>query len=153
LLVRMRSILAVVCLWSFLALATHAGTLQTELSVLIDPGHRECFHQYLDANMMLELDFQVIQGGELDITIVVSSPTNRIVIQEIRKPSGQHKYRTEESGEYHICFDNSYSRFSQKQVFFFLGSQDPFVDPHFRHQSIYDNPAVMGDDKLGELED
>jgi len=129
------------------------ANLQSELSVLIEPGHRECFHQYLSQGLVIEMDYQVIQGGELDISLIVSSPTNRAIVSELRKPSAQHKFRTEEVGEYHFCFDNTYSRFAPKKVFFYLGSQDAFVDPHFTINSIYDNPANMGSDKLGELED
>ena len=47
------------------ALSGHALGLQTEFSVYIEAGQRECYHQYLAKDLNMELDFQVIQGAQL----------------------------------------------------------------------------------------
>ncbi len=51
--------------------------LSSELSVIVEPGTRECFHQYLKKDLNMEVDFQVLSGGEgLDINFWISSPNN-----------------------------------------------------------------------------
>lgn len=126
--------------------------LQNELSVLIEPGKRECFHQFLNEGMNIEVDYQVIQGGEMDVSFWIGSPANRIIVTELRKSQGQHQFRTQELGDYSFCFDNSFSRFAFKQVFFYIGSQDQFIDPHFQSKSIYEEIKAEKD-QLGELDD
>jgi p24 family protein gamma-2 len=129
------------------------SAFQSELSALIEAGRRECFHQYFIQGLTIEIDYQVIQGGDHDISLTISSPTNRVIMAEMRKSTGQHKFQTDEKGEYHFCFDNSHSRFAFKQVFFFIGSNEEFEDPSFKINSILDNPAHLNYDQLGELED
>ena len=127
---------------------------QTELSVLIDPGARECFHQYLIKDIHVELDYQVISGGEYDISVWVTSPTNRILLSEQQKTNGQPNFKTEETGEYRICFDNSISPYELKQVHFYIGSTDDFEDPHFKTVSMFNNQnARAQEDQLGDLEE
>lgn len=136
-----------------LMICSQANAFQTELSALIEGGRRECFHQYFIQGLTIEIDYQVIQGGEHDISLTISSPTNRVILAEMRKSTGQHKFHSEETGEYHFCFDNSHSRFAFKQVFFYIGSNAEFHDPSFQVDSIMDNPATLNLDQLGELED
>lgn len=115
----------------FLVLAVPLKCLQSEFSVIIEPKNRECFYQVLDQNMNVFFDYQVIQGGDLDISFWLSSPSNRIIISDLKKNIGQNNFRTDETGEYRFCFDNSFSHFATKQVFFYLYSPDPFVDHEF----------------------
>jgi protein ERP2 len=128
--------------------------LQYELSLLIEAGRRECFHQYLAEGLKMETDYQVIQGGQLDITFWITSPTNEVLYNEIRKAGGQKQFTTESPGEYQFCFDNSYSRMVDKNVFFFISSNDGFVDPHFSAPSSA-NEVLSQDNKddIGELND
>lgn len=125
--------------------------LQSELSVVIEPNSRECFHQYLEKDLNVYIDFQVIAGGELDISFWLNSPSNRVIINEFKKNIGQNHFKTDEVGEYRLCFDNSFSRFAQKQVFFYLYSPDPFVDPHFPVKNMNEIQPEM-DRTLQELD-
>ena len=126
--------------------------LQTELSMLIDPGQRECLNQYLSVGLKVEVDYQVISGGELDISFWISTPSNRVLHTDIKKQGNQYQFNSEEEGEYRFCLDNSFSRFSVKQVFFFISTDEHFVDPHFPAQSVFENLAKFNKDQLGELE-
>lgn len=128
-------------------------SLQSELSMLIDAGRRECLFQNLDRNLNIEADYQVISGGDLDVSFWVSSPTNRIIYTELRKQGGQINFRTDEVGEYRFCFDNSFSRFAYKQVFFFFTTNDQFIDPQFPAASSSQMPAQLDKDQLGELDE
>lgn len=106
----------------FLLFAKHSNAFSVELSVLVEPSSRECFHQYLEKNLTMEIDFQVIAGGDgLDISFWTSSPSNVVVTHLQRQQSGKPIFTTRETGEYRFCFDNSFSRFSSKQVHFYIG--------------------------------
>jgi len=135
---------------------TFINAWQSELSVMIDPGNRECFHQHFERDLNVELDFQVVSGGDLDISVWVSTPSNRVIAHHQRKVTGNPTFKTDESGEYRICFDNSFSRFASKQVHFYLGlrDNDNFVDPNFNTESTSEfNNQKLSQDQLGELDD
>ena len=69
-------LIAQVLLLSLLRL-DRADSISVELSVIVEPGNRECYNQYLRKDLNMEVDFQVISGGDgLDITFWISSPTN-----------------------------------------------------------------------------
>lgn len=145
-----------VCLFLVIQLAQQSFALQTELSIIIEAGRRECFFQQLLQGMHIETDYQVISGGDMDISYWISSPTNRVVYTELRKQGGQTNFQTQETGEFRFCFDNSFSRFAAKQVFFFFTTNDKYIDPHFPAASENDDKEAKVNllkDQLGDLED
>ncbi|CAF0842377.1 unnamed protein product [Brachionus calyciflorus] len=128
----------------------YINCLQAELAIVVEPGQRECFHQYLITGLSMETDYQVISGGELDISYWITTPSNRILYTDAKKQGGQFQFKSDETGEYRFCFDNSFSRFAKKQVFFYLSSNDDFVDPHFPQSAVDTlNPPIK--DQLGDL--
>ena len=124
----------------------------TELSIVVEPGLRECLHQHLTINLNIDTDFQVISGGELDVSFWVSSPSNRVLLTDVKKQSGQYHFKTEEDGEYRFCFDNSFSRFASKQVFFYVATNDPFVDPLFPRDITNFDVDKFARDQFNEME-
>ena len=54
----------------------------------------------------------------MEINFKVSKPGGIPLIADFRKPDHTHRTTVDESGDYKICFDNMYSRFSPKIVFF-----------------------------------
>jgi protein ERP2 len=95
-------------------------TFDIELTVLIPANNRECFHQILETGKTIEIEYEVLAGGDLDINYWFYSPTNRILQSDFKKRDGHQTIKLEETGEYRFCLDNSFSRFSQKQVYFSL---------------------------------
>ena len=95
-----------------------------------------------------------MSGGDLDISLWISSPTNRVIVHHQRKMTGQPQFKTDENGEYRICFDNSYSRFASKQVHFYMGvlENEEFVDPNFNIEPVLNAPK-LDQDQLGELDE
>jgi protein ERP2 len=91
-----------------------------ELTVLVPANHRECFHQLLETGKTIEVEYEVLAGGDLDINYWFYSPTNRVLQSDLKKRDGHQTLKLEETGEYRFCLDNSFSRFSQKQVYFSL---------------------------------
>jgi len=96
-----------------------------EFTVSIEPGKDECFFVPVVKDVYLEIDYQVIDGdqGELDIDFHLNSPTGRRLIMESRKSDSTHRTKITEEGDYQICFDNTFSIFSVKTVFFEVSTE------------------------------
>jgi protein ERP2 len=91
-----------------------------ELTVLIPANQRECFHQELEAGKTVEIEYEVLAGGDVDINYWFYSPTNRVLKSDLKKRDSHQTLKLEETGEYRFCFDNGISHFHQKQVYFSL---------------------------------
>ncbi|XP_076841980.1 transmembrane emp24 domain-containing protein 1b [Brachyhypopomus gauderio] len=108
---------------SFVAsMASLAGAFNqnkdSELTFLLPAGATECFFQTAQKNGTLEVEYQVIAGAGMDVDFTVFSPQGMQLISEFRRSDGVHMVESTEDGDYRICFDNSFSRFSEKMVFF-----------------------------------
>jgi len=95
-------------------------TFDIELTILIPASQRECFHQTLEIGKTIEIEYEVLAGGDVDINYWFYSPSNRVLQSDFKKRDGHQILKLEETGEYQFCFDNSISRFHQKQVYFSL---------------------------------
>lgn len=128
----------------FITLTSKVRSFQLELSVAVEAGTRECFHQVFTPHLNIYFNYQVISGGDFDISFWLTSPTNRVLISELNKNMGQHQILSEEHGEYRLCFDNTFSHFASKQVFFYIYTLERFVDPEFPIvQSEYADQNVL----------
>jgi len=97
--------------------------LEREMTVHVEPGKEECFFESVPAKNSLTVEYQVIDGGsgqmaELDINFRIVSPGGQPIFAEFKKPDGTHTYKSEETGDYKICFDNKFSYLSSKTVYF-----------------------------------
>jgi len=122
-----------------------------ELTVLVPANQRECFHQILEIGKSIEVEYEVLAGGDLDINYWFYSPTNRVLQSDFKKRDGHQTLKLEEAGEYRFCLDNSFSRFSQKQVYFSLRA----INEH--GQNEYDTVTdawmnTVDKDELGDLQ-
>ncbi|KAL6482431.1 hypothetical protein MHYP_G00105110 [Metynnis hypsauchen] len=90
----------------------------SELTFVLPAGHTECFFQSAARNGTLEVEYQVIAGAGMDVDFSVISPHGVQLISEFRRSDGVHMVEPTEEGDYQLCFDNSFSRFSEKMVFF-----------------------------------
>ena len=97
-----------------------------ELTVLVPASQRECFHQIFETNQTVETEYEVLAGGDADINYWFYSPTNRVLQSDSKQHDGHHTLLLEETGEYRFCFDNSFSRFSQKQVYFSIRTMNAY---------------------------
>ena len=134
----------------FFVFIVRLDAFDIELTVLIPANQRECFHQVLEVGKTIESEYEVLAGGDFDVNFWIYSPTNRILKSDYKKRDGHQTFKLEESGEYRFCFDNSFSRFSDKQVYFSLrpiyeeGQQSEHPDEEWIKQ--------MAKDDLGELQ-
>ncbi|XP_076034468.1 transmembrane emp24 domain-containing protein 1-like [Oratosquilla oratoria] len=98
----------------------YARDIEKEMTVEVGPGTQECFYQDVKQGEILDVEYQVIDGGQgdLDIDFSVTKPKGGVIIQDFRKPEGSHRHTADEEGDYRICWDNTFSRFNSKTIFF-----------------------------------
>ncbi|KAG9337853.1 hypothetical protein JZ751_027504 [Albula glossodonta] len=99
-------------LWAF------GQSRDTEFTFILPPGRVECFYQTATKNGTMEVEYQVIAGAGMDVDFTIQSPQGHQLSSDFRKSDGIHTVEPTEEGDYRICFDNSFSRVSEKMVFF-----------------------------------
>ncbi|XP_041862183.1 transmembrane emp24 domain-containing protein 1-like isoform X2 [Melanotaenia boesemani] len=92
-------------------LASGLGSNQG-FTFILPAGSTECFYQTTTRSETMEVEYQVIAGSGLDIGFALISPSGYRVISEFRRVDPT------EDGDYRLCFDNSFSKLSEKMVFF-----------------------------------
>ena len=86
----------------------------------VPAGWYECFYEDFDIekDARLELIYEVIQGGGLDIKVSVFDAEDMPVVQpELKRKGWWEQINRNEDGPYMICLDNTFSRISDKVVF------------------------------------
>ncbi|XP_069023921.1 transmembrane emp24 domain-containing protein 1b [Embiotoca jacksoni] len=111
-------VLAVVFLWCAGSGCCFGQSQDGEFTFLLPAGRAECFFQTAVKNGTMEVEYQVIAGAGMDVDFTILSPNGIRLILESRRSDGVHVVEPTEDGDYEICFDNSFSRFSEKMVFF-----------------------------------
>uniref|UniRef100_A0A1A8EMP9 Transmembrane emp24 protein transport domain containing 1b n=1 Tax=Nothobranchius korthausae TaxID=1143690 RepID=A0A1A8EMP9_9TELE len=110
--------LAVVFVWGVSSVCCFGQNQDSEFTFLLPAGRSECFYQTALKNGTMEVEYQVIAGAGMDVDFAILSPKGVRLIVESRRSDGIHMVEPTEEGDYEICFDNSFSRFSEKMVFF-----------------------------------
>jgi len=126
-----------------------------DLTVHVAPGAVECFYQTISTEKSLEIEYQVIAGGDLDIDFRMSSPSGNVIVAEGRKNDGVHTVEEVEAGDYEMCFSNKFSHISSKTIFFEL-ILDSDVDDEDDDDEAWKNfvqPDADYGDKLASLEE
>ncbi|TKS68997.1 Transmembrane emp24 domain-containing protein 1 p24 family protein gamma-1 [Collichthys lucidus] len=111
-------VLAVVFGWCLGSVSCFGQSLDSEFTFLLPAGRSECFFQTAVKNGTMEVEYQVIAGAGMDVDFTILSPEGDRLIVESRRSDGVHVVEPTHEGDYQICFDNSFSRFSEKMVFF-----------------------------------
>ncbi|MEQ2167660.1 hypothetical protein GOODEAATRI_006370 [Goodea atripinnis] len=114
------------CLTLTVGLALDLGPNQImEFTFMLPAGGTECFYQTTWTSDTMEIEYQVIAGSGLDVGFALISPTGYRVVSEFRTSDGIHMVDPTEFGDYRLCFDNSFSKLSEKMVFFKVTINSP----------------------------
>lgn len=89
-----------------------------EFTFLLPAGSTECFYQTTVRNDSMEIGYQVIAGSGMDVGFALISPSAYRLVSDFRRSNGKHMVDPTEDGDYRLCFDNSFSKLSEKMVFF-----------------------------------
>lgn len=92
---------------------------KNELKIIIEPGSRECFYQFVETQAVFHSSFQVIRGDGVGFEVI--DPKGISLISMINDPSGSHQVQNAEvRGDYAICLDNTYSHLTSKLVSLYI---------------------------------
>jgi hypothetical protein len=86
------------------------------LTFTVEAHVEECFYEIIDVNVVLNVQYQVIQGGFLDIDASFFAPQRGLIYEAERDTEGKFSYVTSEAGEYRFCFSNRMSTLTPKKV-------------------------------------
>lgn len=117
-------------IYQFLALLTLVSLSQsksTELTFELPDNAKQCFHEDIAAGAKATLEFQVVTGGYYDVDMTLYDPRQSILYQGVKKQFDTHQWTASMSGQYTFCFNNEFSTFSHKLVYFeiIVGEEDP----------------------------
>lgn len=114
---------AAICLLACVSLAAGLSfglgpKQETEFTFVLPAGSSECFYQTTTQDDSMEIEYQVIAGSGLDVGFTLVSPSQLQLVSDGRRSDGIHMVDPTEDGDYRLCFDNSFSKLSEKMVFF-----------------------------------
>lgn len=98
------------------------SSIERELTISIDAGKEDCYFHASKIGDVIDIEYQVLDGGhgDLDIIFHLVDPTGRILVADYKKPENNHRVDATIDGDYKFCFDNTFSSFNTKTVFFEL---------------------------------
>ncbi|VDN00767.1 unnamed protein product [Thelazia callipaeda] len=107
-----------VCIFSLL-LFYGSETAEYAYTIEVAAGRYSCFFQTVNntRHKYMEVDYQVVDGSDLNINFVMKFESV-VLLQEERKVEGSHKFAVNDSGDYELCFDNTFSYQARKLLFF-----------------------------------
>lgn len=104
----------------FVVFITRISGSERQFTIHVEPGREECFYEAVQKGQILDIEYQVIDGGhgDLDVNFAVVSPAGRLLVNEYKKTDSVHRQEAKEDGDYKICFDNTFSHISTKVIYF-----------------------------------
>jgi len=128
----------------FLIFVQSSFTLQFEL----EAGGISCFYELFAKAKAHTVFFEVVRGGQRDIRVQVTSPSQQVVFEELHTESegqlGLHELEPEEGGYYELCFDNRMSTWSSKVIQFSIYREDP--DSIDEEVPVHKKKPILSDD-------
>lgn len=122
-----------------------------EMTINVEAGARECFYHFVEAGEIIDIEYQVIDGGhgDLDINFDLSDPNKRILFADFKKADNLHRHDVKLAGDYGFCFDNTISKLNRKTVFFELIIEREGEDSQQRQEDLYEG---LKPDEVYELQ-
>eukprot|EP00730_Choanoeca_flexa_P017683 TRINITY_DN8548_c0_g2_i1.p1 TRINITY_DN8548_c0_g2~~TRINITY_DN8548_c0_g2_i1.p1 ORF type:complete len:208 (+),score=39.95 TRINITY_DN8548_c0_g2_i1:1491-2114(+) len=132
-------------LWLALLLAPATLAVDYSFTTALDAGEEQCFHENVKPgkDIVIDMEFQVVSGGGLDIDYTVKDPRGKIVDSGIRKRDGVFEDEDPLPGVWEFCLSNKFSTMTEKDVFFMLTIDYPYE---------YDEEEAA-DDSIDYIED
>lgn len=98
-----------------------------QYTVVLTPNDRQCFFEVFkkakDDKGQITLEYQVLDGGDLQIDTTLHTPDGNLIFADYRKAENTHSFTPHEDGDYQICFDNGISSYYGKTIFFAFDEQ------------------------------
>ncbi|CAK9290170.1 unnamed protein product [Gordionus sp. m RMFG-2023] len=107
-----------------------------EFTFELPDNKKNCYFRLIDKGTESKFEFQVISGGNYDVDLTINGPGERgkeLVLFSLRqKQFESFKWISNISGEYSACFNNEFSSFSHKIIYFdwVSGEEETFGGKH-----------------------
>jgi len=101
-----------------LTLAPLTLSSSKDYTIQVAPGKRECFFEKLKKGNSVDVEYQVLDGGDYTIDTSMHTPSGTLIFTKFRQSEASEKFVAQEDGEYELCFDNGVSTYYDKIVFF-----------------------------------
>ncbi|XP_063705053.1 transmembrane emp24 domain-containing protein 5 [Culicoides brevitarsis] len=104
-----------------LSIVDSAG-IDKEMTIIVEAGQTSCFFEAGKAGQTIDLDYSVIDGGhgDLDISFTIAEGNGKILFTDYKRSENIHRVDVKQDQLYRFCFDNTFSTFNRKTVFFEL---------------------------------
>ncbi|KAJ6639689.1 Transmembrane emp24 domain-containing protein 5 [Pseudolycoriella hygida] len=145
-------------LFPVLLISQFVSCIEREMTTTVEPGSKDCFYQFLKTGETLDIEYQVIDGGhgDLDISFEIAEPNGRVAYADFKKSDNIHRHKASTDGDYRFCFDNTFSSFNRKTVFFeiIIESEDGNSDNDDWNNDIFEglSPEEYYDMKVEDIQ-
>ena len=90
---------------------------EADYTVVVPAGQMHCYFQPMEKGFLknmkkhtkilflgtaFEIEYQVLEGGDLDIDFQMTSPTGNLLFNELRSEEGLHEIASAEAGDYKV---------------------------------------------------
>jgi len=128
------------------------SSIERDVTFPIQAQTEECFYEHAIVGQLMEIDYQIIDGGSdgvFSVDFSITRPDGKPVVMETDKSENNHQVAIDLDGDYKICFSNKKSRSGSKLVFFELlldndGDQDLDYDGLVSEEDYGDEVEEMG---------
>jgi hypothetical protein len=81
---------------------SHAYSCHLAITHRLSPRHEECFYFEMKQGQAIEVEFQVVSGGNLDVDYTLASPRGNIIERVSRQQDHLFEGTAEMSGDYRV---------------------------------------------------
>jgi len=128
------------------------SSIERDVTFPIQAQTEECFYEHAIVGQLMELDYQIIDGGSdgvFSVDFSITRPDGKPAVMEMDKSENNHQVVIDLDGDYKICFNNKKSRSGSKLIFFELlldndGNQDLDYDDLAPDDDYGDEVEEMG---------
>jgi protein ERP2 len=107
-----------------------ASSIQAgELTFELPDNEKMCFHEHVQKDIECMLEFQVIEGGNYDVDMTLTTEDNTIIHSVQKQQYDQHTWNPERTGTIQFCFSNEFSTITHKIVYFDFQAGDTDLIP------------------------
>ena len=67
--------------------------MEADYTVVVPAGARQCYFQPMTKGTAFEIEYQVLEGGDLDINFSLTSPGGQFLFSDMKSEEGLHEVR------------------------------------------------------------